>query len=43
MDHEFFHENFSSATVNTLPNTTIYFEGHEVFEYQTEKDLLSEP
>ena len=33
MDDELFIENRSSAAVNTLLNTIIYFEGRKVFEY----------
>ena len=40
MDHKLFVENYSSAAVNTLLNSIIYFEGCKVFEYQTETDLL---
>ena len=38
MDHE---EIYSLAATNTLPNTIIIFEGHKVFEYQTDTDLLN--
>ena len=42
MDHKFFIENSSYAAVNILPNNSIYFEGRNVFERQTETDLLYE-
>ena len=43
MDQELVLENSSSAAVYTLPNTIIYLKVCEVFEYQTETDLLNGP